>query len=129
MQWCVLVLIVAAVLVARLAGACPSQLLYINVKRFRGGIVFKDHRLFYHSTLGLRVIRKKEKRVPPGERGERGERGIETEPDTERHAPFQRTPPACITNPPTHPCRERGPQHIVAGSVPDPALARRLSKS
>ena len=30
-----------------------------NVKRFRGGLVFKAHRLFYHSTLGLRVIKKK----------------------------------------------------------------------
>ena len=30
-----------------------------NVKRFRGWLVFKAHRLFYHSTLGLRVIKKK----------------------------------------------------------------------
>jgi len=28
--------------------------------RFRGGLVFKAHRLVYHSTLGLRVIKKKE---------------------------------------------------------------------
>jgi len=28
-------------------------------KRFRGGLVCKDHRLVYHSTLGLRVITKK----------------------------------------------------------------------
>ena len=27
--------------------------------RFRGGLVFKAHRLLYHSTLGLRVINKK----------------------------------------------------------------------
>ena len=26
------------------------------MKRFRGGLVFKAHRPFYHSTLGLRVI-------------------------------------------------------------------------
>ena len=26
---------------------------------FRGGLVFKAHRLVYHSTLGLRVIKKK----------------------------------------------------------------------
>ena len=26
---------------------------------FRGGLVFKTHRLLYHSTLGLRVIKKK----------------------------------------------------------------------
>jgi len=30
-----------------------------NVQRFRGGLVFKAHRLVYHSTLGLRVINKK----------------------------------------------------------------------
>ena len=29
------------------------------MKRFRGGLVFKAHRLLYHSTLGLRVIKKK----------------------------------------------------------------------
>jgi len=32
-----------------------------NVKRFRGGLVFKAHRLVYHSTLGLRVIKKRKK--------------------------------------------------------------------
>ena len=32
-----------------------------HVQRFRGGIVFKAHRLLYHSTLGLRVIKKKTK--------------------------------------------------------------------
>ena len=32
-----------------------------NVKRFRGELVFKAHRLFYHSALGLRVIKKKKK--------------------------------------------------------------------
>ena len=32
-----------------------------NVKRFRGGLVFKAHRLLYHSTLGLRVIKTKKK--------------------------------------------------------------------
>ena len=35
-----------------------------NVKRFRGGLVFKAHRLLYHSTLGLRVI-KQRRRHPP----------------------------------------------------------------
>ena len=29
------------------------------MKRFRGGLVFKTHRLVYHSTLGLRIIKKK----------------------------------------------------------------------
>ena len=33
-------------------GAC-------DVNRFRGGLVFKAHRLVYHSTLGWRVIKKK----------------------------------------------------------------------
>ena len=42
-----------------------SQLLHRNVKRFRGGLVSKAHRLLYRSTLGLRVIKKKEKyRIP-----------------------------------------------------------------
>jgi len=44
------------------------------VQRFRGGLVFKDHRLLYHSTLGLRVIKKKKKKrrlhhTPPYFRG------------------------------------------------------------
>jgi len=34
-----------------------AQLLYRNVQRFRGGLVFKAHRLLYHSTLGLRVTK------------------------------------------------------------------------
>ena len=38
-----------------------EQLLRINVKRSRGGLVFKAHRLLYHSTLGLRVIKNKRK--------------------------------------------------------------------
>ena len=32
-----------------------------NVQQFRGGLVFKAHRLLYHSTLGLRAIKKKKK--------------------------------------------------------------------
>ena len=36
-----------------------EQLLRRNVKRFRGGLVFKAHRLLYHSSLGLSVIHKK----------------------------------------------------------------------
>ena len=32
-----------------------------NVKWFRRGLVFKAHRLLYHSTLGLRVIKKKKR--------------------------------------------------------------------
>jgi len=29
------------------------------VQWFRGGLVFKAHKLLYHSTLGLRVVKKK----------------------------------------------------------------------
>ena len=32
-------------------------------RRFRGGLVFKAHRLLYHSTLGLRVIKKTKKKT------------------------------------------------------------------
>jgi len=39
-----------------------EQLLYRTVQRFRGGLVFKAHRRVYHSTLGLRVIKKKKKK-------------------------------------------------------------------
>jgi len=35
------------------------HLLDRNVQRFRGGLVFKVLILLYHSTLGLRVIKKK----------------------------------------------------------------------
>ena len=38
-------------------------LLHRNVQRFRGGLVFKAHRLLYHSTLGLRVIKKSRRNV------------------------------------------------------------------
>ena len=36
-----------------------EQLLYVNVQRFREGLVFKAHRLLHHSALGSRVIKKK----------------------------------------------------------------------
>jgi len=43
-----------------------------NVKRFRGGLVFKANRLVYHSTLGLRVIKKEgDQRQRPREADER----------------------------------------------------------
>jgi len=35
-----------------------------NLKRFRGGLVSKAHRLVYHPTLGLIVIKKKKKKDP-----------------------------------------------------------------
>ena len=40
------------------------------MQRFRGGLVFKAHRLLYHSTLGLRVIKKKTRGVVGQEEGE-----------------------------------------------------------
>ena len=39
----------------------PDQLLRRNVKRFRGELVFKAHRLLNRSTLGLKVVKTKEK--------------------------------------------------------------------
>ena len=39
-------------------------LLHRNVQRFRSGLVFKAYRLLYHSTLGLRVIKKKRRARP-----------------------------------------------------------------
>ena len=38
-----------------------TVLLSRNVEQFRGRLVFQAHRLVYHSTLGLRVIKKKKK--------------------------------------------------------------------
>ena len=39
-----------------------SQFLRRIVKRSRGGLVFKARRLLHHSTLGLKVIKKKKKK-------------------------------------------------------------------
>ena len=44
-----------------------------NVKRFLGGLVFEAHRLLYHSTLGLRVIKKKRQSIGGGGSGLRFE--------------------------------------------------------
>jgi len=44
----------------------------LGTSRFRGGLVFKAHRLLYHSILGWRVIKKKKKgtfRSAPEPRG------------------------------------------------------------
>jgi hypothetical protein len=38
-----------------------------NVKRFRGGLVVEAYKLLYRSTLGSRVIKKKEKVIHPFE--------------------------------------------------------------
>ena len=44
-----------------------EQLLRRNVKWFRGGLVFKAHRILYHSTLGFRIIKKKNRPDVGGE--------------------------------------------------------------
>jgi len=44
--------------------AIYEQLLYRNMQWFRGGLAFKAHRLLYHGTLGVRVIKKKIPRGP-----------------------------------------------------------------
>jgi len=52
-----------------------EEVLSRNVERFRGGFVFKAHRLLYHSTLGLMVKKKKKKKkVPRGRCGTAGRR-------------------------------------------------------
>jgi len=47
------------VAVGNLTSGPGEQLLGRNVQWFRGGLVFKAHRLLYRSTLGLRVIKKR----------------------------------------------------------------------
>ena len=48
------------------------------MKRFRGGLVFKAHRIVCHSTLGWRVIKKKKRPALPGVRG-----GVEASGDVD----------------------------------------------
>jgi len=71
-----------------------EQLLSRNVKRFRGGLVFKAHRLLYHSTLGLKVIKKKKK----DGRRERGEERGEERRGLVWFAPRQRSAEVSLTN-------------------------------
>ena len=47
-------------------GAIYEQMLFRNVKRFRGGLVIKARRLMYRSALGLRAIKKKQSDKEPG---------------------------------------------------------------
>ena len=68
-----------------------EQLLRRNVKRFRGGLVFKAHRLLYHSTLGLRVKKKvtcsrvsRKSRVPKAKRERERERQRARERESEK---------------------------------------------
>ena len=62
---------------SRPAGICgraaTSREIVAGVNRFRGGLVFKAHRLVYHSTLGSRVSRPLEgTRFPTPRCGSRG---------------------------------------------------------
>ena len=45
--------------VIRMSRSC--ELLRRNVKRFRGGLIFKAHKLLYRSAIGLIVKKKKKK--------------------------------------------------------------------
>jgi hypothetical protein len=54
--WYLVVLVLSSV-----QFSIQEQLLRRDVKRFRGGLVFKAHRLLSHSTLGSRVIKKEKK--------------------------------------------------------------------
>ena len=38
---------------------CSGSRLHKNVQLFRGGLIFNARRLLYHSTLGLRFIKKR----------------------------------------------------------------------
>ena len=67
-------------------------LLYINVQRFRGGLVFKAHRLLYHSTLGLRVTKKKKKVEGLGFMGGRPVRVGRVNHGAYRHSETSATP-------------------------------------
>jgi len=49
-------------------------LLHRNVQRFRAGLALKAHRLLHHSTLGLRVIKKKGRTVETVEGSDDGDR-------------------------------------------------------
>ena len=53
---------------------------------FRGGLVFKAHRLLHHSTLGLGVIKKKKTDLGRAEGGEErgGLAGLDCQPPPQR---------------------------------------------
>ena len=44
-------------------GPKPEESGHSNVQRFRGGLVSRAHNILYHSTLGLRVVKKKRNRA------------------------------------------------------------------
>jgi len=94
---------------------------------FRGGLVFKAHRLLHHSTLGLRVIQKKKKgrlrlllklRWRAGRGGRAGNRG-ETAAE---HSSV--TPVGAIRVPPTLTVGPNGPFSDLRFTLPDPRIPR-----
>ena len=71
------------------------------MKRFRGGLVFKAHRLVYHSTLGSRVIKKKQRSflvwlTPSGSENMRMYRGTSLIRNTPLLGPYSRTIPRVL---------------------------------
>jgi len=75
-----------------------EQLLRRNVKRFRGGLVFKAHRLLHHSSLGFRVIKKKKVdqllggRLPDGHVGRHdqlGDHAVQIEAEKHVYLPWK----------------------------------------
>ena len=54
------------------------------MKQFRGGLVFKAQRLLYHSTLGLRVIKKKKGFVMAWEKKAASPQGFMSAPKVPR---------------------------------------------
>ena len=61
---------------------------YRNVQWFRGGLVFKAHRLVYHPPLGLRVIKKKRQYLVLLEVRAREDGAVDLEPRRERPHQF-----------------------------------------
>jgi len=59
---------------------------------FRGGLVFKAHRLLYHSTLGLRVIKKEKVRARVRTPHDLVDRTL---PQHQTQRPIQPCPAAC----------------------------------
>ena len=60
------------------------------MQRFRGGLVFKAHRLSYHSTLGVRLIKKKKASPAPPTAKPRSikcSRGARPAPPSSLHPP------------------------------------------
>ena len=70
-----------------------EQLLQRNEKRFRGGLIFKARGWLYHSTLGSRVITKRERDL-----GIEGDVGVEVEGDrvVRRLRPYGRPMPRAL---------------------------------